>query len=283
MDYNAMTREDLLAQDRYPLEVVENASAVHRRCARQIADLIKRRNEAGAPSSAVFPVGPLEYKPFADICAEENVSLANFSIFMMDEYVGDDGRVVPESHPLSFRLFMRNSLLRHLDPSLGFDEANLHFPAPDNLDRIHETILGMGGVDICFGGMGLTGHFAFNDPPEPGETDDPLGWLRESRARLLTISRESAAQMCMGGTHGNWDILPRRACTLGMKELLASKHIHLTFMRDWHSGVLRRALFGPVGGDCPGSLVQEHPSVEVTVTEVAARPPLLNVAQDTGE
>jgi glucosamine-6-phosphate deaminase len=131
--------------------------------------------------------------------------------------------------------------------------------------------------------MGLTGHFAFNDPPEPGATDDPLGWLRECRARKLSISRESTAQMVMGGSHGNWAIVPRRACTLGMKELLASKHIHLTFTRSWHSGVLRRALFGPISADCPGSLVQEHPSVEATLTELAAAPPLLDVAQDTGE
>ncbi len=87
----------------------------------------------------------------------------------------------------------------------------------------------------------------------------------------------------MGGVDGNWDILPRRAITLGMYELLMSKKIHLTFMRSWHAGVLRRALFGPVTGACPGSFVQEHPQVEVTVTRLAARVPSCNVAQATGE
>jgi glucosamine-6-phosphate deaminase len=130
--------------------------------------------------------------------------------------------------------------------------------------------------------MGITGHFAFNDPPEPGEPviDDEV---RSSRTRRLTISRESATQMAMGGVSGNWDILPRRAVTLGMYELLLSKRIHLTFMRDWHAGVLRRALFGPVTGRCPGSFLQEHPHVAVTVTRLAAKVPLCHVAQATGE
>jgi len=69
---------------------------------------------------------------------------------------------------------------------------------------------------------GITGHFAFNDPPEPHEplSDDDV---RTSRTRRLTIPRESATQMAMGGVNGNWDILPRRAVTLGMHELLLSK------------------------------------------------------------
>ena len=87
----------------------------------------------------------------------------------------------------------------------------------------------------------------------------------------------------MGGTNGNWDIIPKRAVTLGMYELLLSKKIYMTFMRNWHSGVLRRVLFGPVTGRCPGSFVQEHPNVEVILTELAAAVPVMNVAQATGE
>ena len=54
-------------------------------------------------------------------------------------------------------------------------------------------------------------------------------------------------------------------------------------MRAWHGGVLRRSLFGPVTGLCPGSFVQEHKQVDVTITRLAAKVPLCNVAQATGE
>jgi glucosamine-6-phosphate deaminase len=93
----------------------------------------------------------------------------------------------------------------------------------------------------------------------------------------------SKAQMAMGGTNGNLEILPRRAVTLGMYEMLKSKRIHLTFMRRWHAGLWRRALLGEVSSSFPGSLVQEHPNYKVIITELAAAPPLLNVAQATGE
>jgi glucosamine-6-phosphate deaminase len=93
----------------------------------------------------------------------------------------------------------------------------------------------------------------------------------------------SRAQMAMGGTNGNLEILPRRAVTLGMYEMLKSKRIHLTFMRSWHAGLWRRALLGEVSSAFPGSLVQEHPSYKVIITELAAAVPLLNVAQATGD
>lgn len=68
-----------------------------------------------------------------------------------------------------------------------------------------------------------------------------------------------------------------------MYELSRSKMIHLTFMQSWHAGVLCRALFGPVTGRCPGSLIQNHPNVKVTLTELAAKLPLTNVAQIVAE
>lgn len=78
-------------------------------------------------------------------------------------------------------------------------------------------------------------------------------------------------------------MIRKRAVTLGMYELLISKKIHLTFMRAWHAGVLRRALFGPITGRVFGLFLQQHPNVEVTCTELAAQMLVLDVAQATGE
>jgi glucosamine-6-phosphate deaminase len=183
---------------------------------------------------------------------------------------------------LSFRRFIQQTLINPLFPKLRPNPNNVRFPDPNEPEASTALVELFGGADICYGGMGISGHFAFNDPPEPGERVDDAA-IRDSRTRRVTISRESATQMAMGGVNGNWDILPRRAVTLGMYELLRSKRIHLTFMRSWHSGVMRRALFGPITGIFPGSFVQGHPQVEVTVTKLAASIPLCNVAQMTGE
>lgn len=200
----------------------------------------------------------------------------------MDEHLDDSGALIGKNHPLSFRGFLQESLVANLKPSLQPNPENLHFPGPHHPERTTELVESFGGADLCYGGIGITDHFAFNDPPEPDAPCDDAD-MRNSRTRCLTIMRESQTQMCMGGTNGNWDILPRRAITLGMYELLMSKNIHLTFMRSWHAGVLRRALFGPVNGQCPASFIQEHPNVEVTLTKLAAALPVTNITQAIGE
>jgi glucosamine-6-phosphate deaminase len=200
----------------------------------------------------------------------------------MDEYLEESGRLIPESHPMSFRRFMREGLFDRLEGKARVPPENICFPSPDRPEQTTQLIEKHGGADLCYGGFGLTGHFAFNDPPPESEPCDDDA-VRNSHTRVLEIGPVSMAQMCMGGTGGNWDIIPRRAITLGMYELLMSKAIHLTFMRSWHAGVLRRALFGPVTGRCPGSLIQNHPNVKVTLTELAAKLPVTHVAQIVAE
>lgn len=263
--------------------LVENTDALNRAIAREAVDAIKAAGRSGRRVLVITPVGPLDYSYWARLCNEERVSCEPLITLAMDEYLDDrSGDYIDLRHPLSFRRFVHETLVNNLDPSLRPDPANIHFPDPREPAKTTALVESHGGADLCFGGCGITGHFAFNDPPEPGEPCDD-GQVRGSRTRCLTISRESQAQMCMGGTNGNWDILPRRAVTLGMHELLLSRKIHLTFMRSWHAGVLRRVLFGPVTGRCPGSFVQEHPNVEVTLTKPTASLPIMNVAQATGE
>lgn len=283
MNHYELSYEEFAEHRPWRFNLVENVEELNRRIAREAVDAIRAAGRGGARVLIITPVGPLDYSFWAALCNEEKVSCEPLITLAMDEYLDDrTGDYVPLHHPLSFRRFIKETLVDRLAPSLRPDPANIHFPEPRDPQRTTALIESHGGADLCFGGCGLTGHFAFNDPPEPDEPCDD-DFVRNSRTRCLTISRESQAQMCMGGTHGNWDIIPKRAVTLGMYELLRSRKIHLTFMRSWHAGVLRRALFGPVSGRCPGSFVQRHPNVEVTLTRLAARVPRMNVAQATGE
>lgn len=268
---------------RRKFNLVDNVAELNSRIAREAVDAIREAGTQGRQILIIMPVGPLDFSYWAKLCNSENVSCKPLITLNMDEYLeGDSNQYIDVSHPLSFRRFMNEGFIKPLRPELRPDPANMLFPDPANPQLTTRIVEAHGGADLCYGGCGITGHFAFNDPPEPDEPCDDDA-VRNSRTRPLTVMRESRVQMCMGGTNGNWDILPRRAVTLGMYELLLSKRIHLTFMRSWHSGVLRRVLFGPITGRCPGSFVQQHPNVEVTLTRLAAQLPIMNVAQATGE
>jgi len=261
---------------------VADVAALNQLVAEEVTSALKQVTHEGRKLMVICPVGPLNYSYWASLMNRERTNGTHLVTVNMDEYVGEDGSLVDESHPMSFRRFMQETFFSRLEGNARVPKENIHFPFPECPEAATRLMEAHGGADLCYGGMGLTGHFAFNDPPAPGEPCDD-GQGRNSRTRVIRIGRESQAQMCMGGTGGNWEIIPQSAITLGMYELLLSKCIHLTFMRSWHAGVMRRALFGPVTSRCPGSFIQQHPNVKVTLTELAAQLPLIHVAQRLAE
>jgi glucosamine-6-phosphate deaminase len=283
MDIYSITVAELPPSLKGKVKVVADLDGLNRAVAAGFADALEQKQRNGQMLTVITPVGPLDYRYFAAEVKRRGLSCRHLRTINMDEYLDEQDRPIPTDHPLSFRRFMEQNFFSQLEPQQRPAPENILFPDPDKPETVTDLIDEIGGADICWGGLGITGHLAFNDPPgmlgEPEELDS----FRRCKTRKLTISDMSTAQMAMGGTNGNMEILPRRAVTLGMYELLKSKRIHFTFMRSWHSGLWRRALLGPVSSSFPGSLVQEHPNYELIMTELAAVPPLLNVAQATGE
>jgi glucosamine-6-phosphate deaminase len=283
MDIYALTVENLPQSLKERVRVVANLDALNAAVAAEFADALEQKQRAGELLTVIVPVGPLNYSYFAAEVKRRSLSCRHLRTINMDEYLDEQDRLISVDHPLSFRRFMEQTFFSLLDRDERPEPENIIFPDPDRPEAIAELIDRIGGADICWGGLGITGHFAFNDPPAMlGEAED-LESFRNCRTRKLTISPMSRAQMAMGGTNGNLEILPERAVTLGMYEMLKSKRIRLTFMRSWHAGLWRRALLGEVSSAFPGSLFQEHPNYSIIMTELAAAAPLLNVAQATGE
>jgi len=282
LGFYALAVSELASSWRKRITVVPALEDLHRRIAREFADLLEAKAQKNQILTVIAPVGPLNYLYFAEEAARRGLGCENLRTINMDEYLGEDGGLIPMSHPLSFRRFMEETLFSRLDPAKRPPPEQIIFPDPECPERITELIDHIGGADVCWAGFGITGHMAFNDPPAMLEEPDDLESFRNSKTRAIAISPMSTAQMLMGGTDGNYGILPARAVTIGMYELLKSKKMHLTFMRSWHSGLWRRALLGPVTQQFPGSLVQEHPNVEITMTELAARPPVVNTFQAVG-
>jgi glucosamine-6-phosphate deaminase len=282
-DYYLIPPEEF--QQRQPsmsFHIVETLEDLDEHFARELTDLLKANNGRGAMTKVILPVGPLDYRPLASLCNREGISCRNLVIFMMDEYCTDDGTTIPTDHPLSFQGLMEREFLSLLDEDKSVPPDQIIFPDPQDPALSARKMAELGGVDVCYGGFGINGHVAFNEPPEPAEKLDADA-VRNSTTRVLRLSRESVAQMGIGGTGGNLELIPPKAVTLGMKELLSAGEIHLCFMRTWHAGVMRRALFGPVTPTYPASFVQAHPKVAVIMTSYAAAVPLLNVRMSTGE
>ena len=280
MDYYAIPAEEFSTHRQYQFNLLKTHADLCNLFARELVDLIKNNSSQGEMTKVILPVGPLDYQPFAELCNREGVSCESLVIFSMDEYANADGTAVSVDHPLSFRAFYQRNLLDVLEEPNKLPPDQLILPDPADLDLVRLKFAQYAPVDVCYGGFGINGHFAFNSPPVE---DTDLETFRNTSFRIVQPREGDVIQMAIGGTAGNLEIIPPIAATLGMRELLSAKQLHLTFMRSWHAGVLRRGLFGPITPSFPGSLVQLHPNVTVSVTEIAARIPPFSILQSPGK
>jgi glucosamine-6-phosphate deaminase len=272
----AIPRERLGHGTRIEVRVVGDTAAVTADMARWMADFLRDRNSRREPTRWIVPVGPVDQYPIlADICNRERITLRNTVIFNMDEYCDATGRLIPPDHPLSFVRFMGARFYDLLDSELRPLPENRIFPDPAILDALPRRIEAAGGIDVCFGGIGINGHIAFNEPPEPGEriTADEF---RRLPTRVLALSRETRTinSVTVGGDI--WTI-PPMAVTIGMCEILASRVIRIYCNRSWQSGIVRRILYGPVTPAVPASFLQEHPNVTFTTADFVADAPQIGL------
>jgi len=240
--------------------------------AQAILAVIRECQSAGKPATLILPVGPVDQFPIlAHLINEDQVDCRDVMLINMDEYLDEGGQCVPLEHPLSFRGFMNRKFYDLVEPGLAPRQENRIFPDPGDCGAIGRLIQQRGGVDVGFGGIGINGHIAFNEPPEPGEQAS-VEQFAARPTRVLDLARETRTinSVTVGGDIG---VIPRRAVTVGMQEILASRKLRFYCNRPWQRGVVRRVLHGPITAACPASLLRLHSDAVLTMANYVAERP----------
>ena len=264
-----LSPEEVMAQAGDRLVVCEDIEALHQRFAEDVASEIRGRNAQGEPTRLIVPVGPTgQYPILADIIRRESISLANCWLFFMDENCDDAGHAVPAEHALSFKGEAQRLFLDRLDAACGLQPDRVVFPSEDTIGELEDMIEAAGGIDACYGGIGIHGHVAFNEP-EPGVADSGP---RRVRLNDFTVTI-NAVRAHVGG---NLECFPREAYSLGMRQILGARRIRLYCRNgcelDWANTVLRLALFGEPGDDYPVTHIRGRDYVITTDRDTLASP-----------
>lgn len=270
----------LASASKVRLEIVSDLESLYLHFARDIADEIKTNNATGESTRLILPVGPIgQYPLLVQICNQDSISWKNVHTFNMDDYLNWQGRPLSLEHPLSFEGYMRREVFDKLEPELRIPEDQIHFPDPLNLDRVSRQIEEVGGIDTCYGGIGIHGHIAFNEPPISRYYKLTPDEFRASLTRIVPLAPETVVMNSIRATGGNPAALPPMAVTLGMKDILAARRIRLYCQGGtWQRTILRIALLGEEDVEYPVTLVQGHPDYVIITDENTAQAPLSSIA-----
>ncbi len=270
--YLRVSRQELGADQAVIVQEVGDAENVAQDMAATMLTTIKETLKQRQRAVLIVPVGPVDQYPLlAEAINQQQISLRDVTFIAMDEYLTDDDRWIDEGHPLSFRGYLNRLFYNRLDASLAPEPENRIVPDPRDPSKLTCWIEENGGVDACFGGIGINGHMAFNEPPEA----DDVCTVEEFAARptrVLSLSCETRTinSVTVGGEIA---VVPRRAVTIGMREILGARALRFYCNRPWQSCVVRRALHGPLSTACPASLLRTHNDAVLTVTSYVAQEP----------
>lgn len=271
-DYLALTPERLGQGSPVKVCVAGDMQDVARQMAGEMAAVVAAARAEGRRPTLIVPVGPVDQYPLlARRINDRRDDWRDVMLINMDEYLDQRERWVDFDHPLGFRGYMQRKFYDLIDPALAPRVENRVFPDPADCGVIQRRIAERGGVDACFGGIGINGHIAFNEPPEPDVTCGVEAFA-DLPTRVLDLSRETRTinSVTVGG---ELSIVPRRAVTVGMREILASRRLRFYCNRPWQSAVVRRVLHGPITAACPASLLRMHADTTITVADFVAALP----------
>ena len=268
--YYNISRQKLGENARLPLFCFDSSEEVFETMARDMKECIIENNKKGKDTVLICPVGPVgQYAPFTEMVNRERIDLRRVWFFNMDEYLDENDRYIDVQSPLSFRGFMEREVYGKINPALVMPEDQRIFPDPEHPEKTDALLEQLGGADITFGGIGINGHLAFNEP-QPGMSCEQFARLG---TRVLTISPETRAANAIGDLGGALEEMPKRCVTIGMRQILGAKKLRLGVFRDWHRAVCRRAAYGEVSASFPVTLAQRHKDARLYVNDVAAREP----------
>jgi hypothetical protein len=207
------------------------------------------------------------------------VNCRDLYTFNMDEYADGDENIAPETWPNSFMYNMKRNFYGQLDPDLRPPESQIQGPTSSNFKHYGKMIDDLGGADVCYGGIGWSGHIAFIEPGSKAFSAPNLEEWEKIGPRIVELTPFSILQCSLGpefGQSGDWSSVPPKGATIGPAQIVGAR-LRSSWngfavgrsMVSWQRFTVRLAAHGPVTPLVPASIIQTLPT-ELHLTETLA-------------
>ena len=273
----ALEPDEVIKEAKGQLVVFDTLDEVYDYLAEEMVQEFEKAAKGDRIVSFIMPVGPTQpYRLMAEKINYRQIPLKNVRFFFMDEYVDDEkDRLIPKSNPLSFRGQIGPLLFDRIRPDLLMPKSQIIFPTPENVKDLPKMIKDAGGIEVCYGGIGIHGHVAFNEPG-PG--------VAKSNPRILDINdfTRTIDATRHPGVGGNLENFPRRAITMGMKQCIEARKILVmtrneTPFLNWANTIVRIAALGKPGDDYPVTHMRHHKNLRIVTDRNTLKKPKFNI------
>jgi galactosamine-6-phosphate isomerase len=224
--------------------ILADHEAVSRHAAEWLIDHL-HRNPSALICLAAGSTPTRTYELLAQAGAKEPTLFKHCRILKLDEWGG-----LPPGNPATCDFQLRTTLVSPLNLTERYVTFESDPPDPDaEAERIAKWLDQNGPIDISVLGLGINGHLGFTEPAE----------YLQPFAHVAQLSQESLAHAMLTKT----SVRPTYGLTLGMADLIQSRHILLLVTGPTKREPLQRLLSGRITTEFPASMLQLHPDVQL--------------------
>jgi len=211
------------------------------------SEAIRSAIDSRGVANIVIATGASQFEMLAALVQQADVDWSRVTAFHLDEYIG-----MPDSHPASFRRYLKERFISHLPSLRQFHLVNGDAPElAAELDRINALIT-QHPIDIIFAGIGENAHLAFNDPPADFDATEPF--------RVVTLEERCRKQQFGEGWFPTLDDVPHQAISMTIPQIMKSRIIVLAVPDRRKAEAVRDTLKGTVSPMVPASILHRHPA-----------------------
>jgi len=221
------------------------------------AEVIKQAIETKGAANIILATGASQFATIKHLIGQSGIDWSKVTAFHLDEYLG-----LSESHPASFRKYLKERFVAHVPTLKAFHFVN---GEPDNPQeecaRLGERIQ-QHPIDAAFIGIGENGHLAFNDPPADFDAEEPF--------LVVTLDEACRRQQFGEGWFNSLDDVPKRAISMSIQQILKSRHLYVSVPDKRKARAVQCALEGEISPMCPASILRTHPRCTIFLDTEAA-------------
>jgi glucosamine-6-phosphate deaminase len=194
------------------INIYSNKKETSKEAALQAASILNKAIRQKGTATFVIATGVSQLDFIEHLITEGNIDWSKTRMFHLDEYIG-----LPETHPASFRKYLREKFISKVDRIKEINLINGDVANPQKkCDRLNQ-ILKNEIVDIAFVGVGENGHLAFNDPPANFKIEDPF--------IVVNLTERCRKQQVGEGWFDFIKEVPQQAISMSIKQIMKAKNI----------------------------------------------------------
>lgn len=238
--------------------ILQTETELARIAAAEAAAVLKRAIEKHGHTTFIAATGASQIEFLKVLTADRSIDWSKATMFHLDEYVD-----LPESHPASFRKYLKEKIIDIIHPGQYF---LIEGDAPDHraeVARMNKLISNY-TVDLALVGVGENGHLAFNDPPADFKTTDPY----------IIVDLDSACRQQQVGEGWFADVteVPVQAVSMSIKQILKADTI-IVIVPHTRKAKAVATCFGTaeVSNLYPASILKQHQNTLLYLDEESAQ------------